>query len=161
MNSVLFVCTDNFTRSVTAEFSLKHYLNKNGIQDVIVESAGFKADSDLSKFSTTHFAHLAELGISTSQHTRIPFQQNFLHDYDLIIAMGDEHQDYLTNEYNYRAPLFNEVCLNESTSIRVPAPGGNEDVEQALRKMVDYIHQHTPRVYEHMRKKGDDDEREL
>ncbi|KGX90844.1 arsenate-mycothiol transferase ArsC [Pontibacillus marinus] len=159
MKRVLFVCTDNFTRSVTAEFCLKHFLNKNRIRDVKVESAGFKADSDLSKFSTTHFDRLAELGIITSQHSRTPFKQTFLHEYDLIFAMGIEHQDYLINEYHYRSPLFNEVCLNASTSIQVPAPGGNEDVEQALRKMVDYIHDHIPKVYEHIQKKGENNAR--
>lgn len=53
--NILFLCTDNFTRSVIAEFCMKDYLKKTNNARVIVASAGIRANSDISRYSKIHF----------------------------------------------------------------------------------------------------------
>lgn len=105
---VLFLCTDNFTRSVTAEFCTKHFLKQNNITNIDVASAGFKAGSDLSPFSSIHFDRMRQLNISTDGFSRTLFNQRFIDEFDGIIGMGKEHKDYIQKEYK-KIYLFNEI----------------------------------------------------
>ncbi|RXJ04587.1 hypothetical protein DS745_04175 [Anaerobacillus alkaliphilus] len=143
---VLFVCTDNFTRSVTAEFCFKEYLSRSGITNIEVASAGFKANSDLSKFSSVHFDRMRELEIDTSSFTRTQFQQGFLNEY-VIVAMGKEHRDYILQEFGERVYLFNEVYCDEEKSVVVPPPDYEGKYLDEIRQMVDYLHKAMPTFY--------------
>jgi protein-tyrosine-phosphatase len=151
MKSVLFICTDNYTRSVTAEFCLKNYLNKQGIENIKVDSAGFKSESDLSRFSDAHFGRLKELGIDISEHKRIQFNETFLDEYNLIVAMGIEHKEYIFQEFNRTVPLFNELCKNEATSLVVPEPDASGHFIKDIKLMVDYIDENIEKVYAHIK----------
>jgi len=141
---IIFVCTDNFTRSKTAEFCLKYYLSQNPQLHLTSYSAGINAYSDISKYSQAHIARMRELGIEVGQIKRTQFLSNFCNEFDLIIAMAKEHQDYFLKEYNKHIPLFNEVYKNENTSIVVSKPDSQDDVETQLCNMVDYINEAIP-----------------
>jgi protein-tyrosine-phosphatase len=143
---VLFLCTDNYTRSITAEFCMKNYLQQNKITNIEVTSAGFKANSDLSTFSNIHFDRMKQLKIDTSSFKRTQFHPNFLNDYDVVIGMGQEHKDYIKNEFNQRIYLFNEIYKNEESSIIVPPPDQEGNYLVQLEAMVDYIHDAMPHV---------------
>ncbi|WP_436245304.1 hypothetical protein [Paenibacillus sp. LjRoot56] len=41
--NIMFVCTDNFTRSVIAEFCMKDFLRRNSKTLIKVASAGIRA----------------------------------------------------------------------------------------------------------------------
>lgn len=60
--NIMFVCTDNFTRSVIAEFCMKDFLNKNNIDNFEVTSSGVRANSDISQYSRLHFSIMEEFG---------------------------------------------------------------------------------------------------
>ncbi|WP_397469523.1 hypothetical protein [Psychrobacillus sp.] len=68
--NILFICTDNYTRSVIAELCMKDYLRKKNNISVHVGSAGIRANSDISKYSSIHFDIMNEMGIDTSAFKR-------------------------------------------------------------------------------------------
>ncbi|MGY3717438.1 DUF2785 domain-containing protein [Sutcliffiella cohnii] len=142
--NILFVCTDNFTRSVVAEFCLKHYIKENNIDSIKVASAGVRANSDTSKYSSIHFDRMKELNIDTSSFKRTPFKHEFFEHYDFIIAMGIEHKKYLEETYGKKIHLFNEILLGEETSLVVPPPDKDGKYLLEINKMVDTLHEAMP-----------------
>jgi predicted SAM-dependent methyltransferase/protein-tyrosine-phosphatase len=129
---------------VTAEFCLKHYLNKNRIADVTVCSAGLKSTSDLSGYSDVHFERMKELDIDTSTFKRLQFEESFLEAYDFIVAMGMEHREYILKQYGKKVLLFNEISKMEESSIVVPPPDKDGHYLAEIRKMVDAIYHAMP-----------------
>ncbi|MGD6991288.1 hypothetical protein [Sutcliffiella horikoshii] len=150
---VLFLCTDNFTRSVTAEFCMKHFLKQNNISTIGVASAGFKADSDLSSFSDIHFDRLRQINISRDGFSRTPFNSRLLDEFDVIIGMGKEHKDYIQQEYNMKIYLFNEIYKGDESSIIVPPPDKNGDYLVQIVEMVDYINEAIPHLVRNLNKR--------
>ena len=136
---VLFLCTDNYTRSVTAEFCLKNYLKIQEMHSIEVFSAGFKYTSDISQFSNVHFIRMDELGIDTSSFQRTQFEASFLNEFDVTVAMGKEHRNYILSEYGIRIPLFNEVFKQEESSVLVPPPDKEGYYLTEIINMVDYL----------------------
>lgn len=143
---VLFLCTDNFTRSVTAEFCMKHFLKQKNITSIDVASAGFKADSDLSPFSSIHFDRMRQLNISTDGFSRTQFNQRFIDEFDVIIGMGKEHKNYIQQEYNEKIYLFNEIYKDDQSSITVPPPDQDGNYLVKISEMVDYINEAIPQL---------------
>lgn len=150
MLRVLFVCTDNYTRSVTVEFCLKHYLKLQGKNGIEVFSAGFKSSSDLSKFSDVHFNRMDELGIDTSTFQRRQFKVSFLEEFDVVVAMGIEHKEYVFAKYGKRISLFNQIYKQEETSIHVPPPDKEGIYLMETKNMVDYINSAMPIFLENL-----------
>ena len=145
---IMFVCTDNFIRSITAELCLRHYLNEQDMQDIICPSSGIQSNSDVSWLLKEHFVSLTELGIDISEFNRLQFNEGFLSEYDVIVAMTKEHQDYIQSEYRQRIPLFNEIYKDEDTSIVIKAIDDEEEIRAELREMVDSINSAIPRSLE-------------
>lgn len=141
---IMFVCTDNFTRSVTAELCLRHYLTEQGLLHIECASSGTHSNSDVSGLSKEHFERMTELGVDISEFNRLQFSEEFLTEYDVIVAMAKEHQDYVQNEYDARIPLFNELHKGEETSIDIKGVD-EEKIRAALRETVDYINSAIPR----------------
>ncbi|WP_404468388.1 hypothetical protein [Sutcliffiella horikoshii] len=149
---VLFLCTDNFTRSITAEFCMKHFLKQNNITNIEVASAGFKANSDLSSFSNIHFDRMRQLNISTDGFSRTPFNRRLIDEFDVIIGMGKEHKDYIQKEYNEKIYLFNEIYKEDESSITVPPPDQSGNYLVQITEMVDYINKAIPQLVKNLRK---------
>jgi len=91
---VLFVCTGNSCRSPMAEGILKDLLEKEGVEDVVVESAGTMAPSGM---SPTNFAVLTmvEMGIDISSHKAQPLTEAMVKEADLILVMERVHQHFI------------------------------------------------------------------
>ncbi|WP_199621234.1 arsenate reductase/protein-tyrosine-phosphatase family protein [Paenibacillus alkalitolerans] len=149
---ILFVCTDNFTRSITAEFCLKDYLKKNQLNDISVTSAGIRANSDISKYSKLHFKILEEKGIDTTDWTRTPFTKKCFEQYDLIIGMSELHKNFIKKEYNRDIPLFNEIYKGENSPVNIGTPD-NENFEQQMRSLVQYFDDAMPELIRNISKK--------
>lgn len=140
---ILFLCTDNYTRSVTAEFCLINYIKDNHINDIKVSSAGFKANSDLSSFSSVHFKRMNELGIDTSDFKRTQFKESFFKEFDVIVGMGKEHKEYVKHHFGRTIYLFNEIYKNEELSLVVPPPDKIGYMKE-IKDIVDYINNAMP-----------------
>ncbi|MFC4559264.1 hypothetical protein ACFO3D_13780 [Virgibacillus kekensis] len=141
---LLFLCTDNFTRSVTAELCAKHYISKNNMDNMEVDSAGFRAESDLSIYSDIHFDRMKELGVDTSSYKRTAFKEEYIPQYDFLIGMGKEHKDYILSTYGRKIHTFNEIYENRDTSIVIPPPDQDGKYLNEIKNMVDYIYDAIP-----------------
>ena len=106
MRQVLFVCTGNVFRSLTAEYALRAALN--GRAGIAVASAG-----------TEDYAHtvmpeireyLLRRGLDVSAHRRRTLTQALVEDAHLVIAMSLDHRDFIRQRFGRSVPLFLECC---------------------------------------------------
>jgi protein-tyrosine phosphatase len=107
MRRVLFVCTGNIFRSLTAEYALRDVLGARS--DITVASAG-----------TEDFPHvvnpyvkdyLLTRGFDVTRHCRRTLTAQILQEPGPVIAMSTEHRSVLAERFNLRdVPLFTEAC---------------------------------------------------
>jgi len=107
MHRVLFVCTGNIFRSLTAEYALRDVLGSRS--DITVASAG-----------TEDFPHvvnpyvrdyLLTRGFDVTRHCRRTLTAQILQEPGPVIAMSTEHRSVLAERFNLRdIPLFTEAC---------------------------------------------------
>src|SRR3989344_4575946 len=95
---ILFVCTGNVFRSLSAEYCLKDYLKKHNIKNVIVESAGIICKKE--NPNPTTIKTLKDFGINISNHKQIKVNEKLLKKYDIIISMAQNHYDFLKENFN-------------------------------------------------------------
>src|SRR5690606_1110255 len=145
----LFVCTDNFTRSVIAEFCLRDYLKNNNIHSISVASAGIRADSDISKYSNLHFEIMTELGIDTTDFKRTMFTEESFAEYDVIIGMSPLHVNFIKDQFGKEIALFNELLDGSRVPVQVGAPD-SEGFREQMKGLVEYIHSAMPRLVNKM-----------
>jgi protein-tyrosine phosphatase len=110
MPSILFVCTGNIFRSLTAEYALKARLYPRS--PLRVSSAGTVAIPQAMHPDVR--AYLMQRGVDPSPHQQRRVSAELLRASDLVIAMSTDHQAFLVDTFRYRAPLFNEVCHGRS-----------------------------------------------
>ena len=106
MRQVLFVCTGNVFRSLTAEYALRAALN--GRAGIAVASAG-----------TADYAHtvmpeireyLLSRGLDVSAHRRRTLTQAMVEEAHLVVAMSLDHRDFIRERFGRSVPLFLECC---------------------------------------------------
>ena len=107
MRRVLFVCTGNIFRSLTAEYALRHALG--GRSDILVGSAGTE---DFPHVVTPFVRdYLLSRGLDISRHRRRTLTAELLREPGLVIAMSTQHRSVLAERFNRRdVPLFTEAC---------------------------------------------------
>jgi protein-tyrosine phosphatase len=110
MPSILFVCTGNIFRSLSAEYALKARLAPRS--PIKVSSAGTLAIPQ--EMHPDIRAYLVQRGVDPSQHRQRKVSAELLRTTDLVIAMSTDHQSFLFDTFQYRAPLFNDVCHRRS-----------------------------------------------
>ena len=137
---VLFVCTDNFTRSVTAEMCLKDFLLRTNNMDFEVASAGINAGSDISSYFTNHFDRMKLLGIDSSSFKRSQFIKEFLDCYDYIVGMGKEHNEYIKYHFGVNILLFTDICGDDNYNRLNFIYNENINFTKLLEDMVDYLY---------------------
>jgi protein-tyrosine-phosphatase len=111
--SVLFVCTGNIFRSMTAEYALKAGLGIGS--SCLVSSAGIVV-----KPQSVHDwvqTRLREKGADTTTHIQRQLTKELVEAADLVIAMGRDHQVFLRERFGRNVPLFNQVCLGQDRPI--------------------------------------------
>jgi protein-tyrosine phosphatase len=113
MPSILFVCTGNIFRSMTAEYALKAMLNPHS--PIRMSSAGTVALPQAMR-PDVH-AYILRRGIDPSQHQQRKVSAELLHASDCVIAMSRDHQAFLFDTFQYQAPLFNEVSHGRVVSL--------------------------------------------
>jgi protein-tyrosine-phosphatase len=59
-------------------------------------------------------AYLVQRGMDLSHHQQRKVSAELLCPSDLVIAMSTDHQAFLLDTFQYRAPLFNDVCHGRS-----------------------------------------------
>jgi len=113
LQSVLFVCTGNIFRSVTAEYALKARLGHG--TSCLVSSAGIDV-----KPQPVHDwveTRLREKGADPTRHVQRQLTKELVEAADLVIAMGRNHQVFIREQFGREVPLFNQVCLGQDQPI--------------------------------------------
>jgi protein-tyrosine-phosphatase len=110
MPSILFVCTGNIFRSMTAEYALRVMLDPRS--PIRASSAGTMAIPQAMHPDVR--AYIVQRGIDPSLHQQRKVSAELLRASDLVIAMSTDHQAFLFDTFEYRAPLFNDVCHGRS-----------------------------------------------
>src|SRR5689334_19371793 len=107
MPSVLFICTGNVFRSLTAEYALRHALGPD--VDIMVASAGTE--------DFPHVVHpvvsdyLRARGLDVSNHRRRTLTAAMLQEPAIVIAMSTDHRAFLAERFSRRdVALFTEAC---------------------------------------------------
>ncbi len=144
MYRILFICTDNTCRSLTAEYLLRDYLIKNQRADIAVASAGTDADSDIGAYRMDHLDRLAEMGVDVSGHTRRQLSRELLAECDLALVMDEDQRAWVRENFAVELPLYNEFLKGERLSLLVTPPGAAGDIGERLVRVVDYISDSIP-----------------
>ena len=111
--SVLFVCTGNIFRSVTAEYALKIRLGVD--TPCVVGSAGIDAKPQPVHDWVQILLH--EKGADLSRHVQRQLTKELVEAADLVIAMGRDHQVFVREQFGRDVPLFNQICLGHDQPI--------------------------------------------
>ena len=104
--TVLFVCTGNIFRSLTADVALRSHLSHRA--DICVSSAG--TDDYPHVVHPRVRGYLLAKGFDVSSHQRRTVTRPLLDESRLVIAMSTDHQAVLKERFGRQAPLFLEVC---------------------------------------------------
>ena len=111
--TVLFICTGNIFRSMTAEYALRNALGTD--TQIQVHSAGLiEAPHEIVQFVKDY--HL-QRGVDVSSHIPKQVDHSMLIKASLAVAMDFDHQIRLEELYDVKVPLFSEVATGESTAL--------------------------------------------
>ena len=113
MKTVLFVCTGNIFRSMTAEYAFRAQ-NKDGS----VQSASAGIEANVQVMYPPVKERVMALGIDPSAHVQRKLTQAMLDEVDLPVAMGVDHQDFIREHFDCEVPLFNKVALGKDEPIK-------------------------------------------
>ena len=160
MPRVLFVCTGNIFRSMTAEYALRAVLGARN--DLSVESAG--TDDFPHVVTSLVRNYLLACGIDVSRHRRRTLTAQLLQEVGPVIAMSTDHRQILTETFKLRDTLlFTEACglpaepLPDIEEAVLDYQTNPVAVERHVRATIDRIIKLTPLLaHRLLTQKGDD-----
>ena len=106
MADVLFVCTGNIFRSLTAEYALRRELG--AASRIAVASAGTEDYPYVVRPNVREY--LLSKGIDVSAHRRRTLTPEILQSAQYVVAMSLNHQSFIYDRFGLRAPVFLEAC---------------------------------------------------
>jgi protein-tyrosine phosphatase len=153
MQRVLFVCTGNIFRSLTAEYALRRALGTSSA--VHVSSAGTEDFPHVVKPVVRDY--LLAQGLDVREHRRRTLTDLILREASLVVAMNDDHQAYIRERHDLTVPLYTELCglqgelLPDVDDVIADHESNPVAVETHVRKTIDRIIALTPRFAERLR----------
>ena len=148
MRRVLFVCTGNIFRSLTAECALRHALRARS--DIHVSSAGTVDFPHVVRPNVRDYLH--SKGFDVSRHERRTLTEAILRESHLVIAMSTDHRTHLRERFGHSAPLFLEACgelgeaLPDIEEVVLDYQTNPAAVDLHVRATIDRILSLTPRL---------------
>lgn len=148
MKRVLFVCTGNIFRSLTAEHALRAALN--GRADIDVSSAGTVDYPHVVRPNVREYLRMK--GFDVSAHRRRTLTEPILAQSQLVIAMSTDHHAYLRERFGRPALLFLEACgetaaaLPDIEEVVLDYQTNAAAVDAHVRATIDRILALTPRL---------------
>jgi protein-tyrosine phosphatase len=148
MQQVLFVCTGNVFRSMTAEYALKRALDRPG---VLVSSAG--TEDMTCAVDARVSTYLRTLGIDVSGHRRRTLTADMLERSVTVIAMSTDHRAFIAQRFGrHEVPLYTQACglapvpLLDVDEAIADADLNPEAAEAHIRVTIDQILELAPRL---------------
>lgn len=150
--SILFICTGNTFRSMSAEYAFKKYLSDNKINGWKAASAGIVAEKKPINPKTLEV--LEKMGVKIGNRKPVKLNGKMLRDYDIVVCLAENHFDFLNSEFGYKnALLFNELAEGKKVSIwdvgdevkdhKTNKKAVNKKIENTIKE----IFQKTPRLF--------------
>lgn len=146
---ILFVCTGNVFRSMSAEVLVKKYLKDNKIENIEVSSAGIRTEISGDCYPET-IEGIKRYGCEPPIDRRKQITKEICKDKDLIICMTTWHQEYV-KKLGFDSVLFNEIAYNKKENLLDEAEYGEKygwdyDLKEYIYKTIDYIHDAIPLI---------------
>ena len=147
MADILFVCTGNIFRSLTAEYALRRELAGSG---VVVASAGTDDYPHVVRPNVRDY--LASKGLDVRAHERRTLTHEILGGANTVIAMSTDHQRFMLERFGLHAPVFLEACggaceaLPDIEEVVLDYRTNPVAVDAHVRKTIDTIIEATPRL---------------
>ena len=128
---VTTVCTGNLCRSPMAEVLLRKHLDRLGVTDVVVQSAGIRAKEGQKAIGASHRA-VEALGADLSSHVTSLLDRVTLDESHLVLCATQRHVDKIRErwpDFDFsKVRLFNESILEEGDEdMDVEDPSGFDD----------------------------------
>jgi len=145
---ILFVCTGNIFRSLTAEYALRRELGPASA--IAVSSAG--TDDYPHVVRPNVHDYLREKGLDVSAHRRRTLTRDILAHTELVIAMSTDHQRVLREKFGIAALVFLEACggacapLPDIEEVVLDYRTNTAAVDAHVRKTIDTIIELTPHL---------------
>jgi len=147
LTNILFVCTGNIFRSVTAEYSLKRQFGPDKFFHVssagTMDAPGTRVRDDVS-------GYLLAKGLDVSQHRRRTITDEIIQRADVVIAMNTDHMEILKDQYATNAQLYMEACgitalpLPDVDDLFDPNDRHGPEAKRHIRFIIDKIIDVTP-----------------
>ena len=145
MTDVLFVCTGNIFRSLTAEYALRRQ-----VPEVIVASAGTDDYPHVVRPNVRDYLLLK--GLDVAAHRRRTVTREILGQAKRVIAMSTDHQRFIAERYAVRVPVFLEACggaceaLPDIEEVVLDYRTNTAAVDAHVRRTIDTIIEAMPRL---------------
>jgi len=142
---IVFVCTGNIFRSLTAEYALRREL-----PGVAASSAGTDDYPHVVRPNVRDY--LLEKGLDVRAHRRRTVTREILASAELVVAMSTDHQRFLREKFGLAAPVFFEACggpsepLPDIEEVVLDYRTNSAAVDTHVRKTIDTIIDLTPRL---------------
>ena len=145
---ILFVCTGNIFRSLTAEYALRRELGPQSA--IAVSSAGTDDYPHVVRPNVRDY--LREKGLDVSAHRRRTLTRDILAGAERVVAMSTDHQRFLREKFGVQAPVFLEACggkceaLPDIEEVVLDYRTNSAAVDAHVRMTIDRIIELTPRL---------------
>ena len=142
---IVFICTGNIFRSLTAEYALRREL-----PGVAVSSAGTDDYPHVVRPNVRDY--LLGKGLDVRAHRRRTVTKEILASAELVVAMSTDHQRFLHEKFGLEAPVFLEACggkceaLPDIEEVVLDYRTNGAAVDAHVRKTIDLILDFTPRL---------------
>ena len=147
---IIFICTGNIFRSMSAEYLLKKHLKDNNDNSIEVSSAG-TAVIPLGLYKNTK-DRLSFYNLDVSKHKQTQVTKEILLGKDFIICMTKKHMQYIM-DLGFRPLLFNKIAYNDDydllDDIEYASKFGHvPDQKEFIYHTIDYINDAISKIYE-------------
>lgn len=152
MQRVLFICTGNIFRSLTADRAVRGLLAAKS--EFHVSSAGTVDYPHVVRPYTR--GYLLSKGYDVSGHRRRTLTQEILDESHLVVAMSTDHQAFIRERFGRQVPLYLEACgegaewLPDIEEVIPDYQTNRVAVEAHVRATIDRIVELAPRMAENM-----------
>jgi protein-tyrosine-phosphatase len=150
---ILFVCTQNVFRSMSAHYLSEKYLKENGINDFEIDSCGTVAYSWESPYQHT-LDLLQTKGIDVRSHKNKQISKKLVVESQYIICMTNDHKKNILKTFGVKPYLFNELALGKNSDLQ----DDNEadfscSLNNFIENTISHIDKNIPNIFEVLLKK--------